>query len=159
MRRRATRQRNGEVAHAASVPVGDVSFFRCVAILGVFSILLFASRLAVAEPAAMAEPAEFPAPVAIRVESPLIPSDSLSILSLLEIPPNLRSDAEIADESIAAAVERGNSPELEPRNPFRKRKTDLFRAERPLEIGDQEMLLRLRLRAKQREAMSVELHF
>lgn len=63
------------------------------------------------------------------------------------------------DEVLVAAVAEGTNPDLEPRNPFRKRSRDLFRTERPLTIGNREMLLRLRLRAKARRAMSVELHF
>ena len=42
---------------------------------------------------------------------------------------------------------------------FKRRSIDLFRAERPVEVGQQEMLLRLRLRAKSRETMSVELRY
>jgi len=63
------------------------------------------------------------------------------------------------DETIAAAVAEGSQPDLEHPDPFRKRSTDLFRTEREVEIGNQEMLLRLRLRAKSRETMSVELRF
>ncbi|HEB89714.1 MAG TPA: hypothetical protein ENI85_09100 [Deltaproteobacteria bacterium] len=63
------------------------------------------------------------------------------------------------DEVLTVAVARGPNPELEPKKPFRKRSLDLFRTERRVEIGQSEMLVRLRLRAKQREAMSVELRF
>lgn len=63
------------------------------------------------------------------------------------------------DAAIADAVERGNPRELERKKPFRKKSTDLFRSEREIQIGDEEMLIRLRLRAKTRNAMSVELHF
>ncbi len=63
------------------------------------------------------------------------------------------------DEAIADAVERGNPRELERKKPFRKKSTDLFRSEREIQIGDEEMLVRLRLRAKTRNAMSVELRF
>lgn len=63
------------------------------------------------------------------------------------------------DELIARAVARGSSPELEPRNPFRKRSRDLFQTERPVSIGDQELLMKLRLRAKASEAVSVEFRF
>jgi len=63
------------------------------------------------------------------------------------------------DEVLAAAVANGTNPDLEPRNPFRKRSRDLFRTERPVSIGNADMLLRLRLRAKTRKAVSVELRF
>ncbi len=63
------------------------------------------------------------------------------------------------DEVLAAAVANGPNPDLEPRNPFRKRSRDLFRTERPVSIGNAELLLRLRLRAKTRKAVSVELRF
>jgi hypothetical protein len=42
---------------------------------------------------------------------------------------------------------------------FQARSSDLFRSDHPVEIGEQAMLLRLRLRARTREAMSVELRF
>ena len=42
---------------------------------------------------------------------------------------------------------------------FRKRSADLFRAQRDVKIGHQEMQVRLRLRAKSRNAISVELRF
>ncbi len=63
------------------------------------------------------------------------------------------------DEILAAAVALGTNPDLEPRKPFRKRSRDLFRTERPVTIGDQELLMRLRLRAKAKRAVSVEFHF
>jgi hypothetical protein len=42
---------------------------------------------------------------------------------------------------------------------FQARSADLFRSDHPVEIGEQAMLLRLRLRARTRETMSVELRF
>jgi hypothetical protein len=63
------------------------------------------------------------------------------------------------DATIAAAVAQGHRKELEKKQPFRKQSHDLFRTERPVQFGDQEMVLRLRLRAKTRDAMSVELRF
>ena len=42
---------------------------------------------------------------------------------------------------------------------FQARSSDLFRSDHPVEIGEQAMLLRLRLRARTRETMSVELRF
>ncbi len=63
------------------------------------------------------------------------------------------------DEILAAAIARGTNRDLEPLNAFRKRSRDLFRTERPVSIGNAEMLLRLRLRAKAKRAVSVELRF
>jgi len=83
------------------------------------------------------------------------PKATPSMIALSDVPWR----APTTDEVLAAAVARGPSPDLEPEKPFRKRSHDLFRAERPVEIGNAQMLLRLRLRAKSREAMSVELHF
>jgi len=88
---------------------------------------------------------------AARADSDLTPT----MVELSEVPWR----APTTDEVLAAAVARGSNPALEPKKPFRKRSADLFRTERPVEIGDAQMVLRLRLRAKSREAMSVELHF
>ena len=63
------------------------------------------------------------------------------------------------DAAIAAATARGHAKDLERPQPFRKKSTDLFRTQREVQIGNQEMLVRLRLRAKTRNAMSVELRF
>ena len=63
------------------------------------------------------------------------------------------------DEAIAAAVSRGTAKELERPQPFRKKSNDLFRTQRAVQIGNQEMLVRLRLRPKTREVMSVEFRF
>lgn len=76
--------------------------------------------------------------------------------------PGARRDswrARTTDEAIADAVALGTNPDLEPRNPFRKRSRDLFRTERPVTIGRQELLMRLRLKAKASEAVSVEFRF
>lgn len=91
------------------------------------------------------------------------PARSHTLEELLVVPTSRhndsRSDAERADESIAAAVELGSNPDFVRPSAFRKRSADLFRTEREVEIGEQAMLLRLRLRAKSRETMSVELRF
>lgn len=63
------------------------------------------------------------------------------------------------DEALAAAVARGTAHELEKRSAFKRHSSDLFRAQRSLQVGNQEMLLRLRLRPKKRDTMSVELRF
>jgi len=65
-----------------------------------------------------------------------------------------------ADEALAVAVANGSNPDLEPPNPFRKRSTDLFRTNfLPVSVGRAEMLMRFRLRAKSRNAVSVEVRF
>lgn len=63
------------------------------------------------------------------------------------------------DAAIAAAVSRGTAKELQRPQPFRKKNNDLFRAQRAVQIGSQDMLVRLRLRPKTREVMSVEVRF
>lgn len=63
------------------------------------------------------------------------------------------------DAANVAAALRGHAKDLEKPQPFRKKSTDLFRTQREVQIGNQEMQVRLRLRAKTRNAMSVELRF
>jgi hypothetical protein len=64
------------------------------------------------------------------------------------------------DEALAVAVSHGTNPDLKPRNPFRKRSSDLFKTNfRQVKIGRAEMLMRLRLRAKASKAISVEVRF
>ena len=63
------------------------------------------------------------------------------------------------DADLAYAVTLGNDPDLEKRNSFRKHNFDLFRSERRVLVGQQEMLLRFRVRAKSTNTMSVELKF
>jgi hypothetical protein len=116
------------------------------------SLALLAAGVVSAEPAqtpvldAAAAP---PAPMAHPLEE------------LFEVPGlwSSRTTAQATDEALAAAVAEGSRKDLERESGFRKRNTDIFRAEREVEIGDKEMRLRLRLRAKQREAVRVELKF
>ncbi len=160
MRRQIKQDDPLTVAPAAAASVGEALI--CGAgILGTLAILLLASRAALAEPAGPAPFDDRPVLAVANVEALRVPPALVSMDTLLEIPglSLLRSEAQIADESIAAAVERGTNSDLKPLSAFRKRRSDLFRAERPVEIGEQEMLIRLRLRAKARKAMSVELHF
>ncbi len=82
-----------------------------------------------------------------------------ALLAVRRAQPGVHAREQATDEAIASAVERGNPRELERRKPFRKKSSDLFRSEREIQIGDEEMLVRLRLRAKTRNAMSVELRF
>ncbi len=157
MRRQIKQDDPLTVAPAAAASVGEALI--CGAgILGTLVILLLASRAALADPTPFDERAVL---VAANVEALRVAPALVSMDSLLEIPglSLLPSEAQIADESIAEAVERGTNSDLDPLSAFRKRRSDLFRAERPVEIGEQEMLIRLRLRAKARKAMSVELHF
>jgi hypothetical protein len=135
----------------------------------------------IAPPAAMALlalAAEIPAEIPDQVAQPDSPSDRSAapdhpvVLDHSELRPSileglltLRSSTtrppppRSTDELIAAAVGLGTNPDLERRNPFRKRKRDLFRAERPVSIGNTDMLVRLRLRAKARRAMSIEFRY
>jgi hypothetical protein len=96
---------------------------------------------------------------AVSAAPPAAPAYSLEALSEIPSDSTRQSEAQLTDDSIAAAVERGTNPDLEHRSGFRKRSQDLFRTEREIEIGNQEMLVRLRLRAKSRETVSVELRF
>jgi len=122
-------------------------------------ILLLASRAALAGPAAFDGPERVPTSAEVEGPAPTDLPDPISYEFLLEIPGRSPSEAEMADKLIASAVARGTAADLVRPSAFRKRRSDLLRVERPLEIGDQEMLLRLRLRAKMRRAMSVELRF
>lgn len=82
-----------------------------------------------------------------------------ALLAVRSVQSGARARERATDAAIADAVERGNPRELERKKPFRKKSADLFRSEREIQIGDEEMLVRLRLRAKTRNAMSVELRF
>lgn len=70
-----------------------------------------------------------------------------------------RPQTQTTDEILAATLAGGSNPDLERPNPFRKRSRDLFRTERPVSIGDADMVLRLRLRARINRAVAVELRF
>ena len=80
---------------------------------------------------------------------------------LLAVPAHhdVRSEAERTDEFLAVVIEQSLPASLARPSAFRKRNLDLFRTEREIEVGRQEMLVRLRLRAKSRETMSVEFRF
>lgn len=104
------------------------------------------------------------APIAVADIAPPRPRSSPrreidALLAVRRAQPGVRAREQATDEAIASAVERGNPRELERPKPFRKKSNDLFRSEREIQIGDEEMLVRLRLRAKTRNAMSVELRF
>lgn len=121
---------------------------------GLAGLLMVFAMVFLAHPAAAG-------PAAIAAPQASVMSPAAGLEALLAVPEDRspRTQAEIADETIAAAVARGPAPETERAGGFRKRNQDLFRTERPLEIGEQDMLLRLRLRAKARETMSLELRF
>ena len=69
-----------------------------------------------------------------------------------------RSD-KTTDEALLDAIALGPRPDLQPKRPFRNRKLDLLKSERPVSIGRADMLVRFRLRGKIREAMSFEVRF
>lgn len=110
---------------------------------------------------ALADSSTLTAPPAETSRILILEEGQADLDALLTVPPAAMwpSEAEDVDARIAAAVARGSNDDLKPRSGFRKRKLDLFRAERQVEIADQEMVLRLRLRAKRRETMRVELRF
>ena len=107
--------------------------------------------------AAQGEPAG-PPPSALMTP-PAAPVHTLeALIDVPDLAPR-RSYVERTDELIAAAVEAGTNPDLEPLKPFRKKKFDLFRTEREVEIGNRQMLLRFRLRVKKKETVRLELRF
>lgn len=67
--------------------------------------------------------------------------------------------AQETDAAIAAAVSRGTAKELVRPNPFRKKSSDLFRTQRAVQLGNQDLVVRLRLKPKTREVMAVEVRF
>ena len=161
MRQNAAEQTSDIVAKGAVVPLRETLVF-LTGLVGALLTQLLMSHAALAEPAALASPA-YDEGIAVRAEieapSMRLASDSFDpLLEILGLIP-FRSQAEIADESLVAAVARGSNPEFERASSFRKRSSDLFQAERQVEIGEQEMLIRLRVRPQKRKAMSVELHF
>jgi len=186
MRREVLDEYSGRAAlRAVSSPRGHR--IDLIAALGMISMLLFVAPAAIAQtprsinfdgispPAALALlalAAEIPEEIVLsdtapdhRIPIPILADRSQAEPPILEALLTLRSNvmhlapAKTTDELLAAAVALGTNPDLEPRNPFRKRSRDLFRTERPVSIGNADMLVRLRLRAKARRAMSVEVRF
>ena len=94
------------------------------------------------------------------IEPPAAPAYA-TLERLFAVPAKVdtRSEAERTDAFLATAIAQKTPASPQRPSAFRKRNLDLFRTERAVEIGDQEMLVRLRLRAKSRETMSVELRF
>lgn len=158
---RCQNRRRSPAAVPAEAPRRRAALFGSIPALGKgFGLLLLGASLAAAA-TAEAGPASSETP-AVSMAAKISPSPPIGLLDPLLIVPDLMpllSDAQRTDDSLAAAVKAGSNPDLEKVSAFRKRSTDLFRTERPVEIGQREMLLRLRLRAKTRRAMSVELRF
>lgn len=97
--------------------------------------------------------------LAAHVDMPVeVPIHELGDLLSVRSTPGARFSRD-TDATIAAAVAEGSRPDLEPKKAFRKKNFDLFRTEHEVQILRNDMLLRLRLRAKSRETMSVELRF
>jgi hypothetical protein len=138
---------------ASSFSTASAALFASLVLTSI-SIILLPGK-AVADPAS-------PAPLGARLGAGEVPqiASRQSLEDLLSVPTyGFAWEDESTDEALAAAVIAGNDPDLERRSPFRKRKFDLFRSEHQLEIGQAEMLLRFRVRAKARNTMSVELKF
>ena len=117
-----------------------------------FALGLTALLGATSSQAESVEPARVEAPVAT-----VLSIDAAPPLEELLVLPSSESPREVG--SGADRVGPGTGPPAARVSGFRKRSTDLFRTDRAVEIGQREMLLRLRLRAKSRETMSVELRF
>ena len=128
-------------------------------IVCLIALCLGLARAAGAEPPPVSA-APFADPIA-PVEAASPPAAPAGLAAFLIVPSRdaRPSPAETTDASLAAAVARGPLAVRAKSGGFRKRNLDLFETERPVEIGEQEMLLRLRLRPKSSEAVSVELRF
>jgi hypothetical protein len=175
MRRRETGELfNGAAVTAMARPVFDIRGAG-VGSLGMLLVLFLCGRAALAEPADLPNVAVAP-PAAVSFIDADSPPEPQSVL-VVEPPAVERVQTDLGellyvrdgviglwrpqtdDEVLAIAVAGGNNPDLEPRNPFRKRNVDLFRAERPVTIGRKDMVVRLRMRAKLKRAVSVEFRF
>ena len=147
-----------------------------IGLLGMLLITFLAARTALAEPADLPDVAAAPPPTAVEFtadntlealeeQTPLVADSPTAVERSLEELLFVRSVGKASwkprstDELLAVAVANGTNADLEPLNPFRKRGRDLFRTERPLSIGNADMMVRLRLRAKAKRAVSVELRF
>lgn len=157
---------HGALAPSFVVVVGAWLLWITVMLLGVAEanaepVQVLTAPAAIAAEAA--EPIEAPGelagtpPVDVPVGGPA-PVD-LDVLLVVPVVGSAWLPETRADASIAAAVERGSDGYTRIPSKFRKRSTDLFRMESPVTIAQQDMLIRLRLRPKRRETMSVELRF
>ena len=141
-----------------SIPTDPLLEFDPRSLMNAPMILAVLAAVLLIAPLASAEPAHLD--TSIRFMDSPAESAPRSIDDLLSVPDSdFIWDGDATDEDLAAAVTLGNDPDLERRNPFRKHSFDLFRSEHPLVIGQKEMVVRFRVRAKQRKAMSVELKF
>lgn len=142
--------------HHTAMPRG-LSAHRGLWALGL-AVVLTVAGTAAADPASPSPPPEAATPASPALISPV----GLRSLDRLLVVPSVRDEptaAERTDAFLADAIARRGGDRRVATTGFRKRNIDLFRAERPVEVGQQEMLLRLRLRAKSRETMSVELRY
>jgi hypothetical protein len=126
-----------------------------LAFLLMVALTLVAAIPANADPADVSNLGERIALSENPVEVDLRPLDAL-----LTVPdPIFIWHGDSTDADLAYAVTLGNDPDLEKRSSFRKHNFDLFRTERPIVVGQSEMLLRFRVRAKSKNTMSIELRF
>ena len=157
--------RDGEVLVEATTRSADLGWLGLTALTAstVFLMALFLSRPSLAEPAPIGFGSNPEPSMAVEVaEAPSFETlELLLAVPVLAVPAHhdVRSEAEWTDEFLAVVIEQGLPDSLARPSAFRKRNLDLFRTEREIEIGRQEMLVRLRLRAKSRETMSVEFRF
>ena len=152
--------RDGEVLVEATNHSADLGWLGPTALTAstIFLMALFLSRPALAEPAAIGFGSNPEPSVAVEVaEAPSF--ETLERLLAVPAHHDVRSEAERTDEFLAVVIEQSLPASLARPSAFRKRNLDLFRTERGIEVGRQEMLVRLRLRAKSRETMSVEFRF
>ena len=152
--------RDGEVLAEATTRSADLGWLGLTALTAstIFLMALFLSRPALAEPVSIGFGSNPEPSVAVQVaEAPSF--ETLERLLAVPAHHDVRSEAERTDELLAVVIEQGLPASLARPSAFRQRNLDLFRTEREIEIGRQEMLVRLRLRAKSRETMSVEFRF
>lgn len=146
------------LASKARWGLGSVVISKAIGGLGsvVLALILLLVGPAAADPASRA-----PGGKLADVPASISPTGLRSLEALLSVPPvrDVRTAAERTDLFLAEAIARRGGERRVATTGFKKRSIDLFRAERPVEVGQQEMLLRLRLRAKSRETMSVELRY
>lgn len=152
--------RDGEVLVEATTRSADLGWLDLTALTAstIFLMALLLSRPTLAEPASIGFGSNPEPSVAVKVaEAPSF--EALELLLAVPAHHDGRSEAERTDEFLAVVIGQGLPASLRRPSAFRKRNVDLFRTEREIEIGRQEMLVRLRLRAKSRETMSVEFRF
>jgi len=152
--------RDGEVLVEATDRSADLGWLGLTALTActIFLMTLLLARPTLAEPASI-DFGSNPEPSAAVNAQKVPASETLEQLLSVPAPHDVRSEAERTDDFLSAVIEQGTPSSLARPSAFRKRNLDLFRSEREIEVGRQEMLVRLRLRAKSRETMSVEFCF